>query len=76
MRIDYQTIHEGDEAGDGCINFQMGGYVYFIGDVDGDCIYIERQLIDDHNNDRDNWEQPNWVSSKTKRIDFKFLNNK
>jgi hypothetical protein len=74
MRIDYQTIHEGDDNRDGCIHFEMGNYVYFIGDDEG-VTYIERQLIDDYNNDMDNWEQPEWVPSKDKRIDFKFFKN-
>jgi hypothetical protein len=75
MRIDYQTIHQGDDDGDGCIHFEMGNYVYFIGEMDGESVYIERQLIEDHDNNMDNWEQPEWVPSKEKRIDFKFLKN-
>jgi hypothetical protein len=72
MRIDYQTIHEDDEAGDGCIHFEMGGYIYMIGEMDGDLIYIQRQLIDDYDNNCDNWEEPKWVDAG--KTDFKFLN--
>lgn len=74
MKIDYQTVDEGDENRDGCIHFEMGNYLYFIGD-DEDTVYIERQLIDDHDNNRDNWEQPEWVSSKNKSLNFRFLKN-
>lgn len=73
MRIDYQTIHQGDEDGDGCIHFEMGNYIYMIGEMDGDLIYIERQLIDDYNNNRDNWEQPEWLPSNNISLKFKFL---
>lgn len=74
MKINYQTIHQGDEPCDGGIHFEMGGYVYMIGE-DEDVIYIERQLMDDNDNNRDNWEQPEWVSSKNVPLRFKFLKN-
>lgn len=68
-------MDEGDENRDGCIHFEMGNYLYFIGDDEG-TVYIERQLIDDLDNNRDNFEQPEWVNSKNISLKFKFLKNK
>lgn len=73
MKILHQDIYEDDEDGDGYIFIQMNGYIYRIGEMDGDCFYIERQSVYDDENGRDGYEYPEWSPAKSKHSNFKFL---
>lgn len=76
MRILHQNIYEDDDDRDGHIVIEMNGYIYRIGEMDGDCFYIERQSVDDDHNGRDGFEYPEWFPSKDVSLKFKFLNKK
>ena len=73
MKVIRQDIHEGDEDGEGSIVIALNGYIYNLGQMDNDCFWIERQLIEDYYNDLDGYEHPEWSSAKDRHIDFKFL---
>lgn len=60
------------EDGDGYIQFEMEGYVYYIGQLDGPPGWFSRQTVDDFENNRDNWEKVSEWVPENKKI-FKFF---
>jgi len=73
MIILHQDIFEDDEHQDGSILIQINGFVYNIGSLDGEEHWIERQSLEDYNNDLDGFEYAEWFPANDKRISFKFL---
>ena len=59
-----------DNGGDGSLVFELNGYYYFAGNCDDEIYYIQRQKIEDYENDLDNWEEPDW---KKVGMNFKLL---
>lgn len=74
MKILHQDIFEYDGDKDGSITIELNGYIYRIGQLDGDCCYVERQSVEDDFNQNDGYEYPNWVPTDKSVTDFKFLN--
>ncbi len=59
-----------DNGGDGYLSFELDGYFYAVGNLDDEIFYIQRQKIEDYEQDLDNWEEPDW---KKVGMNFKLL---
>jgi hypothetical protein len=61
-----------EEYGDGNLIFELEGYIYQIGQLDGPPCWFSRQTIYDYENGLDNWETPTgWGPENL--IAFKFF---
>lgn len=68
-------IHDNvnNETECGHITFQWKGHVYFVGeDEDGEeFAFMQRQTLENYNNNRDGWEEAEWHD--VDKPPFKFL---
>lgn len=71
--LDYNTEDQFEDSC-GSIKFEMGGYIYYIGDsMDENFLnpsnfdttknwaFFSRQTKEDYESGKDNWESPEWV---------------
>ena len=72
MKLIHDDLPMEGEENDSCsVIFELEGYVYNIGQLDGPPCWFSRQTVDDYNNDRDNWEKPTgWVNEKLSTLKF------
>ena len=73
MRIIYSECPNApqEDNGKGGISFELGNYTYFITEIDYEIKFFSRQLTNDYYDDKNNWEDAEWISTKTPK--FKFL---
>ena len=62
---------EGEESDSCSIIFELEGYVYNIGQLDGPPSWFSRKTIEDYQNDTGDWEKPSgWVNEKFAPLKF------
>lgn len=70
MKLISNNLSEIDE--DGSIIFELKGFVYNIGELDG-ISWFSRKTVDDYENGTGNWKKPSdWVD-ENRKPPYKFL---